>query len=242
MTGELAFPKPIRLFDGFSGNYTFFSIEEDIPLPPPLSIGGVGLNVYIRGSLSAEYAVGPVLLEDVKATANFQPLEKDPAIEMDLTSKLAIAAHGSVSGSIGGGLKIQAYIASVRGGFDITATAILAGGMNVPFNAHYKDGKITADVGFEAELALALVLALTASVEAKAGVGWLSVSTGKEWQLGSFKYDPGISLGMSLKNKIHYATGEGLTLPTVSDIEWVKPNLDGKDAIRQTASASKPSE
>lgn len=242
VTGELAFTKPIQLFKGFSGNFTFFTIEEDIPLPPPLSVGGVGLEVYIRGSLSAAYSVGPVVLEDVKATANFQPLEKDPEVELDFTSKLVVPAMGSVSGSIGGGIKLNAYIAYVKGGFDITATATLKGGMQVPFHAHYKEGKITADVGFEASLALILSLALTASVEAKAGVGWLSVTTGKEWTLGSFTYDPGLSLGMSLKNKIRYESPDKFTLPSVDDIEWVKPKLDGKDAVRSTAGASKAGE
>lgn len=242
VNGELAFTKPITLFKGFSGNYTFFTIEEDIPLPPPLSIGGIGLEAYIQGSLSAAYAVGPVLLEDVKATAHFQPLEKDPEVEMDLASRLSVAAIGSVSGSIGGGIKINAYIAYAKGGFDMTATATLKGGMNAPLHAHYKDGKITADVGFEASLALILSLALKASVEAKAGVGWLSVKTDKEWTLGSYTYDPGLSLGMSLKRPIHYESPNNFTLPTVDDITWVKPKLDGKNAVRSVAAASNAGE
>jgi hypothetical protein len=238
VTGELAFNKPITLFKGFSGNYTFFDIEEDIPLPPPLSIGGVGLNVNIEGSLSAGYQVGPVELQDVKATAQFQPLEKDPAVELDLTSKLVIGATASITGTIKGGIKLSVVVASIRGDLGITATATLHGGMNVPFNAHYKDGKITADVGFQANLALILTLALIASVEAKAGIGWLSVKTGKEWTLGSFTYDPGLSLGMSLKKPIHYESPANFTLPSVDDIEWVKPNLNANTLVSNTAGAT----
>ena len=236
--GELAFNKPITLFKGFSGNYTFFDIEEDIPLPPPLSIGGIGLNVNIEGSLSAGYSVGPVELQDVKATAQFQPLEKDPALEMDLTSKLVIAATASITGTIKGGIKLSVVVASIRGDLGITATATLHGGMDVPFHAHYKDGKITADVGFDAQLKLILMLALIASVEAKAGIGWLSVKTGKEWTLGSFTYDPGLALGMKLKKPIHYESPSTFTLPSVDDIDWVKPSLDAKNLVSSTAGAT----
>jgi hypothetical protein len=238
VTGELAFNKPIQLFKGFSGHYTFFDIEEDIPLPPPLSIGGIGLNVNIEGSLSAGYSVGPVMLEDVKATAEFQPLEKDPDVQLDLTSKLVIGATASISGTIKGGIKLSVVVASIRGDLGITATATLKGGMNVPFHAHYGNGKITADVGFEANLALILSLALIASVEAKAGIGWLSVTTGKEWTLGSFTYDPGLSLGMSLKKPIHYESPANFTLPSVDDIAWVKPTLDPKNLVSSTAGAT----
>ena len=110
--------------------------------------------------------------------------------------------------------------------------------MNVPFHAHYKDGKVIADVGFEANLALILSLALIASVEAKAGIGWLSVKTGKEWTLGSFTYDPGLSLGMSLKKPIHYESPANFTLPSVDDIAWVKPVLDAKNLVSSTAGAT----
>ena len=236
--GELAFNKPLRLFKGFSGNYTFFDIEEDIPLPPPLSIGGIGLNVNIEGSLSAGYSVGPVDLTDIKATAEFQPLEKDPALKMDLTSKLVVNASASITGTIKGGIKLSVVVASIRGDLGITASATLHGGMNVPFKAHYEDGKVTADVGFDAELKLILALALIASVEAKAGIGWLSVKTGKEWTLGSFTYDPGLSLGMSLKKPIHYESPANFTLPSVDDIAWVKPSLDAKSLVSSTAGAT----
>jgi len=236
--GELAFNKPLRLFKGFSGNYTFFDIEEDIPLPPPLSIGGIGLNVNIEGSLSAGYSVGPVDLTDIKATAEFQPLEKDPALNMDLTSKLVVNASASITGTIKGGIKLSVVVASIRGDLGITASATLHGGMNVPFKAHYEDGKVTADVGFDAELKLILALALIASVEAKAGIGWLSVKTGKEWTLGSFTYDPGLSLGMSLKKPIHYESPANFTLPSVDDIAWVKPSLDAKSLVSSTAGAT----
>ncbi|MGB9144339.1 MAG: hypothetical protein WCC14_00820, partial [Acidobacteriaceae bacterium] len=242
VTGELAFTKPITLFRGFSGDYTFFSIQDDIPLPPPLSIAGVGLEVNIGGSLSAHYEVGPVTLEDVKATADFQPLEEDPAIKLDLSSHLVIKAMGSITGEIEGGLKINAYIAYVRGDLGIKATGALKGLMDIPFHAHYEDGKITADVEFKADLTFALVLALVASVEAHAGFKWFSVSTGKEWTLGSYTYAPNLALHAALKKPIHYESPDQFTLPSVDDITWTDPPINGRNAIESTAGASRAGE
>jgi hypothetical protein len=231
-TGELVFPKPIDLFDGFHGNYTFFTIRLPIPIPGA-SIGGIGLKAVITGELSAGYDVGPVQLLDTKAKASFQPLEKDPQLEMELSSRVHIKASVHVTGSISGDLEIDAVIASVSGGLTVSATAELAGAMDLPVSAHYKEGKVQADIDFHVSLALAILLGLSAHVRAKAGIGWLSVSTEKVWELGSYKYDPGLNFGMSLKRPIHYATGEGLQLPSISDINWITPDINVGDALEK---------
>lgn len=240
-TGELAFPKPIPLFKGFSGNYEFFNVSVKIPIPGA-NIGGVGLEAVISGALSAGYDVGPVELLDTKATASFQPLEPDPSLEMQLQSRLHIRASVHVTGSISGDIAIDAYIASVSGGLTLSATAELAGKMDAPLSAHYKDGKIEADVGFEASLALAIILALSAHVKAEAGVGFLSVSTRKDWQLAAYTYDPGLSFGMKLKKPIHYETGGDLQLPSVDDIDWTKPQINAEDAVKKAFGQQTPKE
>jgi hypothetical protein len=230
--GELAFPKPIDLFDGFHGDYKIFSISLPIPIPGA-SIGNVGLEAVITGALSAGYDVGPVQLLNTKAQAKFQPLEPNPQLEMEMTSRLHIPASVHVTGSISGDIKLEAYIASISGGLTVSATATLGGAADLSAQAHYKDGKIQADVDFQTLLALTILLALTAHVRAEAGVPGLSVSTGKEWQLGEYKYDPGLQFGMKLKKPIHYATGEGLTLPSIDDIDWITPKFDVKDALER---------
>jgi hypothetical protein len=229
-TGELAFPKPIDLFDGFHDNYKFFNVSVEIPIPGA-SIGGIGLNAVISGALSAGYDIGPVQLLDTKAIAHFQPLESDPELEMELTSRLHIPASVHVTGSISGDIAIDVKLASLSGGLTVSATAELGGGMDLPLSAHYKKGKIEAEVDFHALLALAIVLGLSAHVRAEAGIGPFKVSTGKEWKLAEYKYDPGLKFGMKLKKPIRYATGEGLQLPSIDDIDWIKPDFNVSDAL-----------
>ena len=112
----------------------------------------------IRGALSAGYDVGPVELLDTKATASFQPLEPDPKLEMEFQSRLHMHASVHVTGSVSGDIAIDIAIASVSGGLTLSATAQLAGDMNVPLKATYLNGKIQADVGFEVSMALAIIL------------------------------------------------------------------------------------
>jgi hypothetical protein len=229
--GELAFPKPITLWNGFRGNYDIFSVSIKIPIPGA-SIGPVGLEAVIRGALSAGYDVGPVQLLDTKATASFQPLEPDPKVEMQFQSRLHMHASVHVTGSISGDIAIDIAIASVSGGLTLSATAQLAGDMDAPLTASYKDGKISADVGFQVSLALAILLALSAHVRAEAGVGPFTVSTEKDWTLATYTYDPGLSFGMKLKKPIHYETGGQLQLPSIEDIDWTKPQINAKDALQ----------
>lgn len=229
-TGELAFPKPIELWKGFSGNYEFFSVSLKIPIPGA-SIGPIGLEAVITGALSAGYEVGPVELRDTRATATFQPLEPDPSLQMQFKSTLHMHAAVHVTGSISGDIALDLKLASVSGGLKLSATALLAGNMDLPVTATYKDGKIEADVGFQIALALAIILALSAHVRAEAGVGPFTVSTGKEWTLATYTYDPGLSFGMKLKKPIHYITGGDLQLPSVDDIDWTKPQISAEDAI-----------
>jgi hypothetical protein len=239
--GALEFPKPIPLFEGFHGDYTFFEVSISIPIPGA-SIAGYGLKAVISGSLSAGYAIGPFELQHTKAEANFNPLEKDPEFSMTLTSRLHAGGNVHVTGSITGDLGIDILVASIMGGLTLTATAQLDASMDVPFNASYSKGKIQASVGFDANMALAILLALTAHVRAEAGVWKFKVSTEKVWDLKKYRYDPGLSFGMHLKNPIRYATGEGLTLPSLSDFEWVKPKLSASDALNKTFDQQRPLE
>lgn len=243
VTGELVFTKPILLFKGFGDNRTFFHWEQDFPLPPPLSIGGVGLEATLKACLSAQYFFGPVQLEDVKATADFQPLEENPDLKLDLSGQLVIKATGSVSGTIRGGIKLNAYIAYIKGELGITATAALRGLVHDPFRAHYENGKITVDIGFDTELTFALILALTASVEAKAGFSWFSVRTGKEWALGTYAYPPKLALQATLRNPIHYESPDHFTLPSVDDFELKqKTPISGPNLVNSTAGSSSDGE
>jgi len=238
--GSLIFPKPIHLFDPIKGDYTIFEIGVSIPIPG-LSIPKIGgLNARIEGSLKAGYQIGPGEIRNVKAEAAFNPLEDKPDLDITLSGQLYIGVNGHITGSIRGGVEISIGIASVSGGLGISATAALVGHVQSNARIHYEKAKFVAEADFELLLKLILGLAICAWVHAEAGVWRLKVETTKVWKLASFKYDPGLQLGMRLKKPIRYASDEGFTFPSLDDIEWIKPNIDASDVLGRLFGAQDP--
>ncbi|ADW69491.1 eCIS core domain-containing protein [Granulicella tundricola] len=223
--GELAFPKPIKLFDGTHGDYKFFEVGISIPIPGA-SIGTFGLNARIDGSLSAGYKLGPGELRDTKLDGTFYPLEDNPDLDLKFTSTIYVGGSAYISGKISGAIELEAGIARVKGGLAITATASLNGFTASKVTLEYSKGKFTAEADFKLLVALALGLALDAFVEGELGVGWFSVSRRKDWNLASYTYNTGLQFGMALKKPIHYDSVDGVKLPTFNDIEWITPSLE----------------
>ena len=88
--GELAFTKPIKLFDPFGDTRTLFK-SPTIKIPiPGASIGPIGLVLTIDGSIVADYHIGPGELRDTKVAASFEPFEENKDLSVDLQSTLAI--------------------------------------------------------------------------------------------------------------------------------------------------------
>jgi hypothetical protein len=229
LMGAIEIPKPIPLFKAFQDKKTLWE-PPPIKIPiPGASIGGIGLNVVISGSLGYHYKIGPGQLENVKIEAAFSPLEDDPDIDITAGAKLSIPAEAGLSARIKAGLSIDAFVASVSGNIIVTGSATLRGGASAEAKVHYTKQRFSFDAAAAIEAGLILGLSLDASVEAKAGFGWLSVSTEKVWNLASYQYDTGLKAGM--KAKFHYASDEPFKAPSLNDIEWITPNLDGGKLI-----------
>jgi hypothetical protein len=232
LKGALTFPKPIKLFDPIQGDYKFFEVGINIPIPGA-SIGPAGLQARIDGSLSAGYKLGPGELRNTSIEAAFNPLDEKPDADIILKSTLYIGASAYISGRIAGSIVLDAVVASVSGGLAITATASLDGHVAAEVMLHYQKSRFEADAKFEMLVGLALTLALDAFIKAKAGVGWFSIEREKDWNLATFRYDTGLQFGMKLKNPLHYASDEPIKLPSFDDIEWIKPQVDPVDMIKK---------
>ncbi|HYI96150.1 MAG TPA: DUF4157 domain-containing protein [Bryobacteraceae bacterium] len=241
LKGVLEFPKPIPLFKPFGDTYKIFEVGISIPIPGA-SIGGVGLNARIEGALSAGYKIGPGELRHLKLAAAFNPLEEKPDVDVLLTGQFYIGAEAHITGSISGGIEISIGVASVTGLITVSATAMLRGEVISNVELHYQKDRFDAKADFSVMLGLALVLALDATVRAKAGWGWLSVSAEKTWNLASVKYDTGLKLGMKLKKPVMYSSDKGLELPSVNDVEFIKPNISTEDVLRKLFAGNDPPE
>jgi hypothetical protein len=233
LTGALAFPKPIPLFEAKSGEYKFFEVGVKIPIPGA-SIAGIGVNAHITGSLSAGYQLGPGELRDTKLEAAFNPLEDKPDLDVIMTSTLYVGGNVHISGRIAGSIMLDAWVASAEGGLAITATASLDGHVSSKVTLHYTKSRFEVDANFELLAALALTLALDAFVKGT----FLGMSKEKDWNLATYRYDTGLQFGMKLKNPIHYASDQPMKLPSFDDIEWKTPTLDPGAMVAKTFASS----
>jgi hypothetical protein len=237
LKGALEFPKPIKLFDPIKGDYKLFEIGVSIPIPGA-SIGPIGLQARIDGSLSAGYQIGPGELRNTKIEAAFNPLDEKPDADVVFTSQLYIGANAHITGRIDGSVALDVVIGEIAGGISITATAVLDGHVASQVTLHYQKSRFEAEANFELILGLALDLALTAFVKAKAGIRPFSVETRKDWTLASYHYDTGVKAGMRLKKPLHYASDQPLQLPSLDDIEWIKPDINVSDALKKVFGSS----
>jgi hypothetical protein len=239
LSGAITFPKPIHLFDAIKGDYKIFEAGISIPIPA-LSVGAVGVNIRIEGGLSAGYAIGPGELQNTKIEGSVNPFEETPDLDLMLSSHLSVPADAHVTGNVSASVELSIGIASADAGLNVKATAALTGGFFADPKVHYQKSRITVDIPFKASLELILTLALDAFVRAQAGFGPFKVATRKDWQLASFKYNPGLRLGIEVP--LHYASDEPFQFPSTDQIKFTTPTIDPAKMISNLFDSTTPSE
>jgi Domain of unknown function (DUF4157) len=229
ITGELTIAR-FKLFDGFHDSKELFNLDITIPIPGA-SVGGIGLNAVIGGGVEAGYDIGPGVIEPLTFEAGFDPLEADPNLDLKVSGQLKIPAAAHLSANIHGAVEISIGVASLQGGLQLTGTVKLEGGVFGKFDARYNNKKLEAHFTPEISAELKLAIALSAFVIAKAGIGWLSVKTRKDWLLAQKEIATG--LRFSLSAPISYSTDTGVKLPTMDEVVLKKPDIDAGDLLRK---------
>lgn len=230
ITGSLTFAK-LELMKAVADSRVLFEKDFSVPIPYA-SVGGVGLNAFFGVKLEAGYTLGPIVVEPLVFTAGFNPMDDEPQLNLGATGELKVPCSASLSASLSGGVKLDAYIAEVGGKVTITGTIKLKGGLFVPFKGSYSNQEFGVEMTPEARLNLLLGVALSATAWAKAGVGWLSTSTSKTWLLGQREVDT--KLGFGIKAPISYNSKTGAKIPSLNQIEFVPPAFT-KDNLARIA-------
>ncbi|MEM5317148.1 DUF4157 domain-containing protein [Paraburkholderia sp. JHI869] len=239
--GKLAFVKPIHLFDAFGGQATLLKAGISIPIPGA-SIGPVGLKARIEGELSAGYQIGPGEIRNAAAEASFDPLEDDSNLSFKIGGQLWIGASAHITGAITGSVVFDVVVAEVSGNLTVSATASLNGEVLSNVSLTYAKSVYTLSADFAATLALAIRLALEASVRASAGIGPFKVETEKKWTLAQRSFDTGLTLGVKVKKPLTYSSDKGLDVPGPSDIEVTKPDLDPQTLLKNVFGSASANE
>ena len=237
--GALRFPQPIQLFRRFGDNRQLFHFQRNIPIPG-LSIGPVGVVAVIEGGVSAHYGFGPGELRNVSLEAAFNPLAEHIDPNVAFHAELHVPADAGITGTIGGGLGVEAGIARVNGTLTVSASLNLNAVLGGPLDLRYAERKFSVSARPGIDASLNLGLSLDAHARAEAGVGPFTVGVEKSWNLGR----RAIVLGsFSMHAPIAWSSDAGFTAPSIDQIEWgPMPEIDPGDLLSQLFRSSSAEE
>jgi hypothetical protein len=232
LTGELLVTR-YEIFKQYGDKKDLFTVDFPIPVPG-LSIGTSGVVFHIRGGVGVAYSFGPGVLEPLKFSAGFDPLESDPNLELEVAGSLKIPASATLSAFIEGSLAVQVDVyvgsAGAEGGLRLTGELRLDAGAFANFNAAYKQKHLTAKLVAGIDTKLLLGISLTAFVHAWAGAFGFKAETRKDWTLAKKVIDTGI--GFYISAPFEYADDTGVKLPEFKDITLKKPDIT-KDNMKR---------
>lgn len=231
--GELLITR-YELFKAYVGQKDLFEFGFDIPVPG-LSLGNLaGLMFSVGGKVSASYSFGPGLIEPMKFSAGFDPLEPDPNYSLTVDGTVKVGAEAKLSAAITGSLALKVNYgvgsAGAEGGLKLQGDLILRAGAYAKLAAAYKEKKLSAKVTAGIDTKLLLGLSLSAYARAWAGAFGITGELKKEWILAQKTIDT--HLGFSLMAPFEYADDTGMKFPELKDIEMTKPDFTLDNAKR----------
>lgn len=232
VTGELLITR-YEIFKAYGDKRDVFSLDFPIPIPG-LSIGTSGVVFKVGGGVSVSYSFGPGVIEPLKFSAGFDPLEADPDLELTVTGTVKVPAEAKLSAYITGSLAIQVDVgiasAGVEGGLKLQGDLILRAGAFANLDASYKKKRFAAKIEAGIDAKLLLGLSLSAYARAWAGAFGIEGEIRKDWILAQRTIDT--RLGFYVKAPFEYADDTGIKLPEVKDIEFRKPDVTLENAKR----------
>jgi uncharacterized protein DUF4157 len=208
--GEIRPPNETQLFPEKKVEQTFFHKSVDIPLwgiSIP-AVGSIGIIAFIEGSMGYRVGVGAGVMRDIVLSGSYST---DPSVEpaFQISGEIFIPAFAELLISIGGGVKLDAFLAEIGGGVKVDGRAGFYGGLSVKPSLAYEGGKyrlagkavLGGDVGLSAQV--------DAFVKLHVGKWFLSWEKEWDWKLGEWNKWLGLNLGMEAD--LDYTLGQPLS-------------------------------
>ncbi|MBI4539753.1 MAG: DUF4157 domain-containing protein [Gemmatimonadetes bacterium] len=247
LSGTLTFPDQVELFKERKFERTLFQFDQEFPLwgiTIPL-VGSIGLIADIHAKIGARTKFGPAVLRDIvvegtystrgekppeaggeAATGTGEP-ETAPEPSFAVSGEFFLPAGAELVIIVGGGVGLAALIAELTGGIDLVGTAGAYATLSVRPRFQYQDGKYSFKGVADLQAAAVATLGVNAYAAVEVGIGWLSKEVWrKDWNLASFTWDPGLSLGMQAT--LDYTLGE----PFSPNLEFKPVEIDAKQLVK----------
>jgi Domain of unknown function (DUF4157)/Novel toxin 15 len=210
VNGEIRPPAETQLFPEKKVENTFFHKSLEFPIwgiSIPM-VGSVGIIAFIEGSMGYRVGVGAGVMRGIVLSGTYST---DPSVQpsFQITGEIFIPAFAELLISIGGGVKLDAFIAEIGGGVKIDGRAGFYGGLSVRPTLAYEGGKyrlmgqalLAGDVGLSAQV--------DAFVKLHVGKWMFSWEKIWEWKLAEWNKWLGLNLGMEAD--IDYTLGQPLS-------------------------------
>ncbi len=237
VNGEIRPPNETQLFPEKKIENTFFHKSVDFPIwgiSIP-EVGSVGIIAFIEGSMGYRVGVGAGVMRDIVLSGQYST---DPSVQptFGITGEIFIPAFAELLISIGGGVKLDAFIADVGGGLKVDGRAGFYGGLSVRPTLAYDGGKyqltgqaiLGGDVGLEADL--------DAFVKLHVGKWFLSWEKEWDWKLG--EWDKWLGLNLGMEADLNYTLGQPLSpdifklkKPDSLDVQGIAKSAMPKDGM-----------
>ncbi|MBC7977122.1 MAG: hypothetical protein H7138_19275, partial [Myxococcales bacterium] len=210
VNGEIRPPNETQLFPEKKVENTFFKQSLEFPIwgiSIP-AVGSVGLIAFIEGSLGYRVGVGAGVMRDIVLSGNYST---DPSKEptFAITGEIFIPAFAELLISVGGGIKLSAFLAEVSGGVKVDGRAGFYGGLSVRPTLAYEGGKYR----LTGEALLAGDVGLSAQVDAfvRLHVGKWMFSWEKEWNWKLAEWNKWLGLNLGMQADLDYTLGQPLS-------------------------------
>jgi hypothetical protein len=210
VNGEIRPPAEQQLFPEKKVEQTFLHKSLEFPIwgiSIPM-VGSVGLIAFIEGSMGYRVGVGAGVMRDIVLSGSYST---DPSVQpsFQITGEIFIPAYAELLISIGGGIKLDAFVAEVGGGIKVDGRAGIYGGLSVRPILAYENGNYR----LMGQALLAGDVGLSAQVDAfvKLHVGKWMFSWEKEWDWKLGEWNKWLGLNLGIEADLDYTLGQPLS-------------------------------
>jgi Domain of unknown function (DUF4157) len=223
------FPK-----DGKDSRELFKIGTPKFTIPTPI----LGVTVYARLTASVGYGffIGPAVVQSIKISGSFDPLEENPNIVASLAGNFVCPFGATAYGKVGAriGAEVLGGLAGLEGGIDVTATVNVAPTIKAEAFGKYEKGNFTVGVKPSFDLNIDAKLDIDGAVTASAAWGLFS----KTWDfnIASFKknlYSKTVNFG-----EVSATFGSGKSLPGAQE-KTALPDIEPIEMIKEIVNRRK---
>lgn len=241
ITGSLTLG-PYTLFDRYPkdgrDNHEIFKIKSPkFTVPTPI----LGVTVYAQLTASVGYGfyIGPAIVESIKITGSFDPLEENPNVVAKLVGKFDCPVGAKIYGTLGAHIGADAAmgLAELDGGITVTPSLDATAHAKAEATGEYAQGNFKVGVKPSVDLSLDAMLKIGGEVTASAAWGLFSHT----WDFEIASYTQNLGKKTLDFGELSASFGSGQAMPGAQD-KAALPQMDPIDLIKDIVNRRKDKE